>query len=216
MKVLVSILFSLQSLLLMAQDKSYTFVFLNNKPDKKVIPKEEAEAIQKGHMANIERLAKEGKLIAAGPFEGGGGIFIFNSTSLEETKTWLSTDPGVKAERWNIEILSYTPRLGSVCTVSEPYEMVTYSFVRFNALITKATAGTFPELFRKHVDYMQSLSSTGNVVTYGSFGSYDGGVLVMRGDIQQEVVENDPGVQAGLMDVVIKKLWIAKGAFCEK
>jgi uncharacterized protein YciI len=216
MKTFLSFLFILNYFLLCGQDKSYTFVFLNNKPDKKVIPKEEAEAIQKGHMANIDRLAKEGKLLAAGPFEGGGGIFIFNTTSIEETREWLSTDPGVKAERWNIETLLYTPRIGSVCTISEPYEMVTYSFVRFNALITKATAGTFPDLFRKHVDYVKSLTTTGNVVTYGSFGTYDGGVLIMKGEVQQEVQENDPGVQAGLMDVATKKLWIAKGAFCEK
>ncbi|MCI0750813.1 MAG: YciI family protein [Flammeovirgaceae bacterium] len=216
MRCLLTLFFILNSFLAISQEKQFTFVFLNNKPDKKVLPKEEAEAIQKDHMANIERLAKEGKLIAAGPFDGGGGIFIFNTTSVDETKEWLSTDPGVRAERWNIEILSYTPRIGSVCAVGEPYEMVTYALVRFNALITKATAGTFPDIFRRHLDYVKSLATTGNVVSYGSFGSYDGGVLIMKGEVQQEVIENDPGVEAGLMDVSIKKLWIAKGSFCEK
>ena len=62
-----------------AQNK-FTFVFLNNKADKAVLSKEEVDKIMEGHMANINKMAKEGKLIAAGPFEGGGGIFIFNST----------------------------------------------------------------------------------------------------------------------------------------
>lgn len=50
----------------------------------------------KGHMANINRLAKEGKLIVAGPFDG-GGVFILNTTSTDEARLWLNTDPGVQA-----------------------------------------------------------------------------------------------------------------------
>ncbi|HEY5823271.1 MAG TPA: YciI family protein [Cyclobacteriaceae bacterium] len=102
--------------------QSLTFVFLNKKADAAQLPKEQNDKIMEGHMANINRLAKEGKLIAAGPFDGGGGIFIFKSNSIEDVKNWLSTDPGVQANRWNTEILPYQPRYGSACTVSEPYE----------------------------------------------------------------------------------------------
>ena len=109
-----------------AQNKSYTFVFLNNKPDKEVLSKEKSDSIMTGHMTNIGRLAKEGKLLAAGPFEGGGGIFILNTKSVEEANQWLSTDPGVKAKRWNLEVLPYTVNTGGICPVSEKYEMVFY------------------------------------------------------------------------------------------
>ena len=37
----------------------------------------EVKKIMEGHLANINRLAKEGKLTAAGPLDEGGGIFIF-------------------------------------------------------------------------------------------------------------------------------------------
>ena len=199
-----------------SQDKSYTFVFLNKKPDAEKLTKEQSEKIMEGHMANINRLAKEGKLLAAGPFDGGGGIFIFNTSSIEETKSWLDTDPGVQARRWNVEVHPYTPRTGSVCPVSEPYEMVSYSFIRFTAEVSKFTASTYPQIIKKHDDYLKQLNVTGNVITEGIFGLNDGGILVMKGDVKREVFETDPGVQEGLLNLEIKKLYIAKGSFCEK
>src|SRR5688572_17296500 len=98
---------------LSAEAQKFTFVFLNKKPDAEKITDEHSKKIMEGHMANINRLATEGKLISAGPFEGGGGIFILNTTSLDEAKSWLATDPGVQAKRWDIEMLPYTPRIGS-------------------------------------------------------------------------------------------------------
>src|SRR5688572_16624600 len=107
MKFLIASIFSLLIQFSFAQDKQYTFVFLNKKTDASQISAEESKKIMQGHMDNINRLAKEGKLLAAGPFKGGGGIFILNTTDLTEAKTWLSTDPGVQANRWNIELLPY-------------------------------------------------------------------------------------------------------------
>jgi uncharacterized protein YciI len=198
-----------------AQDK-FTFVFLHKRTDLPPTPKEEIDKIMEGHMANIERLAKEGKLIAAGPFEGGGGIFIFKSDSREEVKAWLSTDPGIKAQRWNIEILPYEPRIGGVCAVGEPYEMVTYQFVHFKPNVMKFNVQNADETIRKHVEWVKALTQAGNVITEASFGGWDGGILVMKGELGQEVVTNDPAVGEGLFEPDFKKLWIAKGAFCEK
>jgi uncharacterized protein YciI len=201
---------------LSAEAQKFTFVFLNKKPDAEVIAPEQSKKIMEGHMANINRLASEGKLISAGPFEGGGGIFILNTTSLEEAKAWLDTDPGVQAKRWNIEMFPYTPRIGSACAVKEPYEMVNYTFIRFDAIVSKPTAATAPSIIKRHDDYIKQLASSGNVVTEGFFGTGDSGILVMKGDVQKEVIEADPGIQEDLIQFQIKKLFIAKGAFCEK
>src|SRR5215831_5300375 len=84
--------------------QSLVFVFLHHKVDKADLPKEQLDKIMEGHMANIQKMANEGKLLVAGPFEGGGGVFIFNSSDVSEVKQWLNDDPGVKAQRWNIEI----------------------------------------------------------------------------------------------------------------
>ena len=63
--------------------------------------------IQKGHMANINRLAEMKKLIAAGPFGDNGrlrGIFVFRVESLEEAKLLTATDPAVQAGRLAMDI----------------------------------------------------------------------------------------------------------------
>ena len=54
-----------------------------------------------GHMANIGRLAGEGKLAVAGPFEkndkGYRGLYIFNVTTIEAAQKLVDSDPAVKA-----------------------------------------------------------------------------------------------------------------------
>jgi len=195
----------------------YTFVFLHKRTDLPQLPKEEVDKIMKGHMANMERLAKEGKLLAAGPFDGGGGIFILKKGStVAEVQEWISTDPGVVAKRWNIEILPYSPFVGGVCAVSEPYEMVSYQFIHFKPNVMKFNVQEGEESVKNHNDFAKKLSASGNVIASASFGGLDGGIMVMKGEVQQEVILQDPAVIAGLFEPDFKKLWIAKGAFCEK
>lgn len=65
------------------------------------------EEIQKGHMANINKLAEMKKLVAAGPFGDNGqlrGIFVFRVASLEEAKALTATDPAVQAGRLAMHI----------------------------------------------------------------------------------------------------------------
>lgn len=216
MKRIIIPIVLLVSFVSFAQD-TYTFVFLHKRTDLQQLPKEEVDKIMAGHMANIERLAADGKLIAAGPFDGGGGIFIFKAGSTpQQVQEWISTDPGVVAKRWNIEILPYVPFVGGVCVVNEPYEMVTYSFVHFKPNVMKFNVQDGDETVKKHNEFVRKLAAGGNVVTASSFGGLDGGILVMKGDLQQEVILQDPSVVEGLFEPEFKKLWIAKGAFCEK
>lgn len=199
-----------------SQSPTYSFVFLNKKQESAQLPKEQVDKLMDGHMKNIERLAEEGKLVAAGPFEAGGGIFILNTTSLEEAKSWVDTDPAVKANRWDIEIYPYRPRVGSICKANPPYEMVAYQFIRFNANKSKSTARDYPEIFYRHDEFLKELEKNANVVTEGIFGEFDGGILVINGEVSQSLIESDPAVQEGLLTIETKTLWIAKGSFCEK
>lgn len=67
----------------------------------------ETEKLQADHMANISRLAKEGKLVIAGPFENArnyAGVFVFKVASLEEAKALAETDPAVKAGRLVVDV----------------------------------------------------------------------------------------------------------------
>ena len=86
--------------------KHYVMAFLKAGP-KRDQDSVTAAQIQKAHMANINRLAEEGKLIVAGPFEDNGelrGIFVFNVATLEEAKTLTETDPAVQAGRLIMEL----------------------------------------------------------------------------------------------------------------
>ncbi len=192
------------------------FVFLHQRADKAELPKAQLDSIMSGHMANIGRLAKEGKLLVAGPFDGGGGIFIFNSKSVEEVKRWLQTDPGMAANQWKVELQLYQWRIGQPRLVNEPIEMTSYQFVRFVPYIAKFNINEVPELFNKHDNYLKEIKQTGNVVAEGIFGNSEGGVLVMRGELNRAVIEADPAVNAGLLEIEIKKWYCAKGAFGEK
>jgi len=216
MKKILPIILVLFSHILCAQRPELIFVFLNSRTDKAELPEAEVKKIMDGHMANIQRLAKEGKLISAGPFDGGGGIFIFKSNSVEQVNEWLKSDPGVAANRWRVEVLPYFPRVGGACDVGEKYEMTTYQFIRYIPNIAKFNIQEAPEIFKKHDDYLKGIIKTGNVVAEGIFGDSEGGILVVKGDLQNEVIETDPAVREGLLEIEIKKLWIAKGAFCEK
>ena len=194
---------------------SRIFVFLNKRTDIPELPKEKLDKMMEGHIANISKMAKDGRLLAAGPFDGGGGIFIFNSTSVEEVTQWLASDPGIRAERWKVEIFPFTFRTGQTCSVKEPYEMTSYQFIRYTSYIAKFNIQDVPEIFGKHDDYLKGLKKTGNVISEGTFGDTDGGILIMKGDLDPTVIEMDPAVREGLLQTDIKKLWIAKGSLCE-
>jgi len=67
----------------------------------------EIQELQKAHLANIERLAKLGKLVVAGPFGDDGivrGIFVFRVGSLAEAQELYATDPMVKIDRLRVEL----------------------------------------------------------------------------------------------------------------
>jgi uncharacterized protein YciI len=73
--------------------------------------------IQKGHMDNISRMAKDGVLSIAGPFGGDGelrGIFIFNVKTKEEAEKLAAEDPAVKSGRLTAEVYEWWSAKGSV------------------------------------------------------------------------------------------------------
>lgn len=215
MRVLLLIILILNFFAATSQPKSYTFVFLHKKATMDTVPQGQVEKIMQGHLANIERLAKEDKLAAAGPFEGGGGIFILNTTSREQAEEWLSTDPGIRANRWNVEMLPYSPRIGSVCQAKEPYEMVAYAFIRFTE--TGTNDGATATVIKEHDRFIEEHVNKGNVITRGAFEP-TGEILILKNDVNNNnnFIESDPAVKRGMLKAESKKLWIAKGSFCEK
>ena len=98
-----------------ARMKTYYFVMLksgmNRNQDSISLHK-----IQQGHMANINRLSKEGKLVVAGPFlddNNWRGIFIFDVKTKEEVEQLLKSDPAITSGRLNYEIHPWMTQKGT-------------------------------------------------------------------------------------------------------
>lgn len=78
------------------------------------LPKISQDSIFKGHMANINKLVAEGKLIVAGPLgkneKNYRGIFIFDVDNVNDARLLVGTDPVIKSQIMDAE---YYPWYGS-------------------------------------------------------------------------------------------------------
>jgi uncharacterized protein len=101
--------------------KSYVLVILKTGPKDGDFKGKERDDIFAGHMANIGRLADEGKLAVAGPFmkndKGYRGLYIFNTKTTEEAQKIVETDPAVKS---GILVPDMTPWFGSASLMATP------------------------------------------------------------------------------------------------
>lgn len=96
--------------------KKYYMVFLKNGPTR---DQDEATAakIQTAHLAHMNRLAEEKKIVSAGPFDDDGdirGIVIYSVSSMEEAEELTSEDPAVKAGRLVVEVHPWWAAVGTM------------------------------------------------------------------------------------------------------
>lgn len=123
---LVAILLGVVSPLLLAEEtavdeaiaeeappmKEYFVVLLSHGPNRDQ-PDSVAQEMQVRHLANIDRMWREGKAIIAGPFgDGNGGMIILTNTDLEETTRLVGRDPMVEAGRLVAEIRPWWAQAG--------------------------------------------------------------------------------------------------------
>jgi uncharacterized protein len=98
---------------------SFILVLLVRPPNAPEKPKAELDQLQEGHMANMKRLADEGKLFKAGPTEDFSGrnvrgIFILKTDSVDQAREWVATDPSVKAGRLAPEFMKWYVQKGTL------------------------------------------------------------------------------------------------------
>jgi uncharacterized protein YciI len=85
--------------------RSYVLVILKTGPTRVPDGAQRAEMFA-GHMANIRRLADEGKLVFAGPLDGVDGwrgMFIFATPEIDTARTYVATDPVITSGEMTAE-----------------------------------------------------------------------------------------------------------------
>ncbi|WP_252941955.1 YciI family protein [Roseivirga pacifica] len=221
--VFLILLFASVSLSAQTERGRYTFVFLNTNPDRAELPKNQVDSLQAGHIANINRLVKEQKMIAAGPYYTGGGIFIFD-TDLEETQAVLDSDPAIAAGRFRLEVYPFDMQDGEICTLWHKDEaditMTTYHFVRYETDFDHdgAPAAKTNRFTQTLIDNVKYKEKGVNVLGVLNFTENRGQVVIYASD-KEEGNENlflaHELVGKGVMKMTHKKLYFPDGIFCE-
>lgn len=203
---------------LLAQEFDRVFVFLNVNLNKEILSEDSVKVLMDGHFNNMGDLGTQGKLINAGPFEGGGGLFVMNSSSVDSVKQWLQSDPAVNANRWIIEMYPFTTTEGGSCVVGTEYEMVMYPFVRYapSNEIANYKSGANSEKEVTTRELISELNEARDLIMAGHFASNEGGVLVLKNKISIDMIKSSSVANSGTIIFEFKELWIAKGSFCEE
>jgi uncharacterized protein len=85
----------------------YQMVLISKGPNSGKVDPATSTKLGEGHMANIQKMAKAGKLSLAGPFADKGdlrGIFIMDVATKEEAERLCQDDPAIQAGVFQVEI----------------------------------------------------------------------------------------------------------------
>ncbi len=222
-RTFLALLFAVMGFGLMAQHpETLFFVMLNTNPAREQLPKEKVDSLQQAHLENIQRLASEGYMKAAGPFHGGGGLFIISASSKAAVEQVLQSDPAIRANRFKVDVFPLKMGIGSVCPVGDDYSMAEYLFIHYrpNPELSDIPEGKKLErLNRRHNSYLIQNIRDREIIASGIFEPVEGGMLVMPKadeDELEQFMKYDPWIKNELYIWEPKMLWIAKGSFCEE
>lgn len=188
----------------------------------------EIQKIQEGHMANINKMARAGKLLAAGPMGDDGeirGVFIFKASSLNEARSLAAEDPAIKAGRLTLELHDWLgPKsIGAklqeeLKTNPNPKYTMTKYYLTLLKRSPKRTDFALPEsqkLITDHISNAKRMMAARTFVAAGPFdekGDLRGIFVIAAGSLEeaQTIADADPAVKAGLLTAEIHPWYVAK------
>jgi len=202
----------------------YYVAFLRPDPARKSLSKEEGERIQTAHMANIHKMADDGVLVSAGPFDDTphtiSGIFIFKVDSLERAREIALKDPTVVEHRNTIDVHEWDGPAGigdeyrrlHRLDPKTPENMQVHPFcMLFKGTVEDAEC----EVLAAHRQYVQKLRRDGKLSAAGRVNGEDGlaGLVVFRAipmEEAQQLLKDDPAVKAGVFRVELSPLVVER------
>jgi uncharacterized protein YciI len=207
----------------------YQFAILKRGPQWTPEQTPEVQKLQAGHMANIEKMASVGKLMAAGPMGknnlGLAGIFIFKAASIDEAKALAAEDPAIKAGRLAMDFCTWHGPKGLGAKFNEDYRKdpqtkvtMTKYYLGMLKKGEKWTAQNTPESQRLQLGHLWHIRRMLDTKSYLSAGPLSGhpdvlGIAVIAADTldaAKSIAEADPAVKSGHHRMEYVEWYVAK------
>jgi uncharacterized protein YciI len=219
--LIASLLFGAQTVAAPAPTDLYQVVFIRPDPARKTLSKEDGERLQAAHMANIHKMADDGILMAAGPFDDEpvtiSGIFVMKAASLEQAQKVAERDPTVLAHRNTVD--AHTWR-GPVGVGTEYFRLhkehpETPDNMQVHPLcLIYLNAGWNEKSKAAHLAFLDHLRAEGKLGAAGGIEGQDalaGMVIFQVMPIKEAemLLAEDPAVKSGAVRVEFHQWWSA-------
>jgi uncharacterized protein len=191
-------------------NSKYYLVLLSRPAGAPTLGKKEAENLQEQHMANIKKMARDHKIVIAGPFIDDTdlrGVFVFQADSVAEAADWAASDPAIQAGHLVAEI--HGPWLidsDLIHPSAESSALEHYSLVLMKrADKWKVDAVGFNFVMRDYPPFTKEMLAQGYVALGGVFpfnvpGSLRAVTIFRVGTGQTAtLLKDDPTVKEGLL-----------------
>jgi uncharacterized protein YciI len=225
-RILIALTLSLATQLAPAADSTdvYYLAFLRPDPARAKLKEGEGDRIQAAHMANIRKMAADGVLVAAGPFDDQpttiSGIFVFRTPSLEAARAIAAQDPTVLEHRNLLEVHAWRGPKG----IGEEYarlhkakpETPEGMGVQPLFLLYRGTASADQKReMNSHEDYLTRLKREGKLAMAGPTEGKDDllSVVVFNriSDAEaQKLMAEDPAVKTNALRYEFHRWWCAE------
>ena len=207
------------------QPAPYYVVFLRPDPARKPLAKADAERIQTAHMANIQKMAADSILWAAGPFDDTpttiSGIFVFKTSSLQSAQAVAAQDPTVVERRNTVDVHAWEgpPDIGVEYFRLHKLDPKTPENMQVHPLCMLYRGPAWGEkqstrgsLLAAHERYVSQLRQEGKLGAAGGIDPPDDllGLVIFRAipmEEAQRLLDYDPAIQAGVLRVEYHHWW---------
>jgi len=208
-------------------ETEYVFGFLRAAPNRADLPREKLMEIQKGHMAHLGKMARDGILMAAGPLGDSAdlrGILIFRCVTLDQARAAALEDPAVAAGRLRLDLASWTgpAAIGERVAAqmkADPEAKIPMTLRGFVVYWRSASTPASPDpVWDEHRAFLRQLQASGDALAAGDLrGSAEfTSIAIFPADDVPAALKRcreDPLVQRGLVRAEGLKLFIADETF---